>query len=143
MINFILGLFVAITLLLSTNGVSAQDGNLSSGEPLENLGSGKSFLIPECLQKAEQVRTTTGVKTSTSADCVTDTITFYTNLLLLVVAIGAFLYMLYGAFLYATAFGDDAKATQAKKVITYAIIGVIVAGISAMLVQLLKSLLQA
>lgn len=135
------GLLVAVGLLLGAGSVSAQ-GNLSSGEPLENLGSGKSFLIPECLQKAEQVRTTTGVKTSTSADCVTDTITFYTNLLLLVVAIGAFLYMLYGAFLYATAFGEDTKATQAKKVVTHAIVGIILAGLSAVLVQLVKSLLQ-
>ncbi|MEX0594774.1 MAG: hypothetical protein WD157_01595 [Patescibacteria group bacterium] len=133
--RLIFSLLTLIALALWSAPALAQD--LSSGSALDNLDqNGESFLIPECLQKSEQVRTA-------PATCVTDTITFYTNLLLLVVAIGAFLYMLYGAFLYATTFGDDAKATQAKKVVTHAIVGIIIAGMSALLVALVKSLLKA
>lgn len=36
------------------------------------------------------------------------------------------LFTFYGAFLYFTAYGDENKATQAKKSITYAIVGFII-----------------
>lgn len=108
--------------------------DISTDQGVEALQEGGS-LIPPCIRTAEGSR-------KSNADCVTQSIVFYTNILLVVIAIGAFLYMLYGAFLYATAFGDDSKIGLAKKTITHAIIGIIIAGMSALLVALLKSLLQ-
>ncbi len=124
---------LGLVILLFPAAVTAQE--LSSG------GGAASFLpggglIPECLRESEQVRTR-------GADCVLDSITHFTNLLLFLVAVAAFLYLLYGAFLYASAFGDEAKVGQAKKAITYAIVGVILAGASALLVALVRSILQA
>ena len=36
------------------------------------------------------------------------------------------LFTFYGAFLYFTAYGDENRATQAKKTITYAIVGLVI-----------------
>ncbi len=129
----LLFIFSAATFLIWPTTVSAQE--LSSGGGASSLLPGGG-LIPECLRKAESVRTT-------GSECVLQSITHFTNLLLLLVAVGAFLYLLYGAFLYASAFGDEAKIGLAKKTITYAIVGVILAGASAILVALVKSVLQA
>ena len=119
----------------STTDVILTSGNLdnllSSEEGVKILEGNN--LIPECI-RGEGSRTA-------NASCVTDTILFYTNILLVVVAIGSFLYMLYGALQYATAYGDDAKIVLAKKTVTYAIIGIIVAGISVLLVALVRSVL--
>jgi hypothetical protein len=41
--------------------------------------------------------------------------------------VATLLFTFYGAFLYFTAYGDENKATQAKKSITYAIVGFIIA----------------
>ena len=47
--------------------------------------------------------------------------------LLIGIAITAtILYTFYGAYLYFTAFGDEQKAAQAKKSITYAIVGFVI-----------------
>ena len=44
-----------------------------------------------------------------------------------VAVLATLLFTFYGAFLYFTAYGDENRATQAKKSITYAIIGFIIA----------------
>lgn len=93
-------------------------------------------LIPECIADPEKVRTA-------GASCITDSITHFTSLLLLGVALGSFVYLLYGAFLYTTAFGDEKKVEQGKKSITYALVGVVIATLAYLLVQLLKNLLNA
>jgi len=133
---------IALTItLVFTSSANAQiiDPNAPSGDEIINQASDSSdsgfSLIPDCLRKASEVRTADG-------NCVTYTITFYTNLLLYVVAIGAFGYMLYGAFLYATAFGDENKIGKAKKTITYAIIGVILSGSALLIVQLIRTILR-
>lgn len=126
-----------VTLLLVT-GVSttALAQNPPTGSSAGAASVAQKRLIPECLRVAEQVRTT-------GASCVLDSITFYTNLLLFVVAVASLLYMLYGAFLYASAFGDESKVGLAKKTITYAIVGILLAGMSALLVAVVKSILKA
>ena len=51
------------------------------------------------------------------------------------------LFIFYGAFLYFTAYGDEARATQAKKTITYAIVGLIIALLSFAIVSFVKGIL--
>jgi len=127
----LVSLLVALSIAFIAAPAHAQD-NLSSGEG-SNILSGGS-LVPKCIGTPEGSR-------SSDASCVTESIVFYTNLLLWVVAIGAFIYMLYGAFLYATAFGEESKVAQAKKTISHALIGVIIASLSVLMVELVKSLL--
>lgn len=88
-------------------------------------------LIPACLRDPELTRTS-------DISCVTSSITHFTSLLLLGVAFGAFVYLLYGAFLYATAFGDEKKVEQGKKSITYAIAGVVLAILARLLVEVVR-----
>ena len=135
MIKTILFSALAIGFILFPMSVFSQQNDSSSEKGAGILGAINVNLIPECIRD-EGSRTADG-------SCVTDAILFYTNILLVMVAIGSFVYMLYGAFQYATAYGDDAKIVLAKKTITYAIIGVIIAGISVLLVALVRSALGA
>ncbi len=48
------------------------------------------------------------------------------SLLIAVAIIVTIAFVLYGSFLYFTAYGDENKATQAKKSITYAFIGLLI-----------------
>jgi len=48
------------------------------------------------------------------------------------------LFVFYGAFLYFTAYGDENKATQAKKTLTYAIIGFSIAVMSLAIINYVK-----
>lgn len=132
MLKTILFSALAIGFILSPTHVFAQN-DPSSEEGARILSEEKPILIPECI-RGEGSRTA-------NASCVTDTILFYTNILLVVIAITSFFYMLYGAFQYATAYGDDAKIVLAKKTVTYAIVGIIIAGISILLVALVRSAL--
>lgn len=125
---------MAIGIVLSPIPIFAQD--ISSGRGTDILSGDNPSLIPPCINSPEESR-------DANASCITDSILFYTNILLAVVAISAFLYMLYGAFLYASAFGDEAKIGQAKKTVTHAIIGVILAGMSLLLVGIVRSVLGA
>jgi hypothetical protein len=140
--TLVAGVVLSFLLTALPIGASAQivDPDAPSGneilEQASDTNKNNFSLIPDCLRKASEVRTADG-------GCITYTITFYTNLLLYLVGIGAFAYMLYGAFLYATAFGDENKVGRAKKTITYAIIGVILAGSALLIVQLIRSILQA
>lgn len=116
--------------LLGIGSAAAQD----SGSGVTALTGGG--LIPKCIADPELVRTA-------GANCITQSITHFTSLLLLGVAIGSFVYLLYGAFLYTTAFGDEKKVEQGKKSITYALIGVVIATLSYVLVRLLQNILNA
>lgn len=50
--------------------------------------------------------------------------------------------LLYGGFLYITSQGDDHKTEQAKSIILYSIIGIIIIGISAVVVNVVISITQ-
>jgi hypothetical protein len=116
--------------LLGVGWAAAQD----SASGVKALTGGG--LIPKCLADPEKVRTA-------GASCITESITHFTSLLLLGVAVGSFIYLLYGAFLYATAFGDEKKVEQGKRSITYALIGVIIAALSNFIIRLLQNALKA
>jgi len=58
---------------------------------------------------------------------------FKTNLFPLMVGVAVFitvLFVFYGSFLYFTAYGDENRATQAKKTITYAFVGFFIVAMS-------------
>ena len=91
-------------------------------------------LIPLCLRTADKAATA-------DVSCITESIKYYTNMLLIVIAVAAFIYMLYGAFLYTSAFGDENKIKQAKKTITYALAGMILATLAYTIVAILSNIL--
>jgi hypothetical protein len=55
-----------------------------------------------------------------------------------IVGMLAVIIILYGAFLYVTAYGDDSKAETAKKTIFWAIIGVVFLALANTLVYIIK-----
>lgn len=122
--------WMVFPLVLPLTTVSAAEPNSSGGVAALTSGG----IIPECIADPEKVR-------STDFSCVQESILHFTNILLLGVALGAFVYLLYGAFLYATAFGEEKKVQQGKKAITYALIGVFIATISRLVVELLRNVL--
>lgn len=93
------------------------------------------FLYPPCLRS--------DVAQNATLDCVTQSLTYYTSALLVLITFGAFIYLLYGATLYVSAFGDEAKVKQAKDSIKYAIIGMLIALLANLLVGIIAQFLQA
>ena len=111
----------------------AQSDAASQEGPTTAVPSPAISLLPSCL--------TTDVQNA-EISCVSETVLHFTDLLLWLIAVAAFFYMLYGAFLYASAFGDEAKIKTAKSVMKYALIGVIIATLANFAVDLLKEALQ-
>lgn len=126
--RFFLILALSLTLV---SPVGAQDANSQAGAAA--LSTSPIQLLPDCLRVGAQ---------DADISCVSDTILHFTNLLLFLVALGAFLYVLYGGFLYTTAFGDESKVKTAKDVIKNALLGVIIATLAYALIGLLKNILQ-
>jgi hypothetical protein len=60
------------------------------------------------------------------------------NFLLIIAGVIAFLFVLYGGFLYLTAGGDAARAENGRKFITNALIGIIIVFVSYALVQFVR-----
>lgn len=54
---------------------------------------------------------------------------------LTLVGTAALAYLVYGGFLYITAAGDEKQISKAKTILTYAIIGIVVIGLSFAIVQ--------
>lgn len=57
------------------------------------------------------------------------------NASLALVAVIALGFIVYGGFLYVTARGDESQVSSAKTLLTYAIVGIIVVGLAAALVN--------
>lgn len=141
-VRLVLSVVVALYLVagaLPAHGQDALDPLPVSGKSgiASLLGADGKFLpniLPPCLRTVDEAA-------SADFDCVTDAIVYYINLLLAATAIVAFFYMLYGGYLYTTAFGDENKVKTAKGVIKYALIGIILATLAVFIVQLLQSVL--
>lgn len=63
------------------------------------------------------------------------------NFMLGLVAVLALAAMIWGALMYILSLGDEGKTEKAKKVILYAIVGVLVAGVSFVLLSVVRNLL--
>ncbi|HSX41763.1 MAG TPA: hypothetical protein VLE93_00245 [Candidatus Saccharimonadales bacterium] len=106
------------------------DGKFNPAEVFKADG-----LLPPFLRSADAAQ-------NADFSCLGAGISFYTSFLALIVSVVAFFYLLYGAFIYITAFGDDSKATQAKKVITQAIIGLVLAALAYTIISIVNTILQ-
>lgn len=78
-------------------------------------------LIPPCLRNDD------GGATVVFNDCVLGSISYYIQLLFVLVGVVAFFYIVYAGIQMATAFGNEGKYTSGKSTLLHAIIGVIVA----------------
>lgn len=58
------------------------------------------------------------------------------------VAILALAALIYGAVLYITSMGDEGKTERAKKIILYALVGIILLGVSGMIVNVAINLIK-
>lgn len=72
----------------------------------------------------------------TSTDSVSSLILKYVNFALPFLALGAFVAFVYAGFMYVTAYGNDDQIGKSKKVMIYAVIGLIVVIISYSVVRL-------
>ena len=63
------------------------------------------------------------------------TIVMIVNYALTIVGVIALAYIVYGGFLYITAHGDSGQVDSAKEIIIYAVIGIVVIGVAAALVN--------
>jgi hypothetical protein len=73
----------------------------------------------------------------TGTDNVSDLVLKYVNFALPYLALAAFLGFVYAGFLYVTAYGAEEQTGKAKKIMTYAVVGLIVVILSYGIVQLL------
>lgn len=64
-----------------------------------------------------------------------DTIMVIINYALTIVGVIALAYIVYGGFLYITAHGDSNQVDTAKNIIVYAVIGIVVIGVAAAIVN--------
>lgn len=84
------------------------------GKPLEN------FFIAPALR--DGLSSNVDLKT-----VITNSITYYTQILTGLAAFVAFCYIIYAGYIMFTAFGDEAKYATGKKTLQYAVIGFIIA----------------
>ena len=64
------------------------------------------------------------------------------NVLLSVVALIAAIFIIWGGFQYITSGGDENKAESAKRTILYAVVGLIIIGLSALIVNFVINAIQ-
>ncbi|MBU1018311.1 pilin [Patescibacteria group bacterium] len=79
---------------------------------------------------------TTGV---TAESNLGDLILKYVNFALPYLALAAFLGFIYAGFLYVTAYGNDEQVQKSKKILIYAVAGLVLVMLSYSIVQLLTS----
>jgi len=63
-----------------------------------------------------------------------------TQFLLTMMSVAAFVMLLYAGFIYFSSFGDSEKAGEAKNIIIYAVVGLVVAMLSFAIVQIISSI---
>lgn len=83
------------------------------------------------------LKTALGNSGVTKIDSVSELIVAYVNFALPYLALAAFLGFVYAGFLYVTAYGAEEQITKAKKIMIYAVVGLIVVILSYGIVQLL------
>lgn len=80
-----------------------------------------------------------GLPGDNGATALPDLIGQVINWFLVLVGVLALGFIVYGGFLYITSHGDENQVEQAKKIITYAVIGIVMIGISYAVVQFVIS----
>lgn len=82
-------------------------------------------LVPPCL-RTDASGVDGAVATLRLDQCLWGSIGYYIELLLILVAIAAFIYLIYGGIQMATAWGNESKYAAAKNTILHAVIGIII-----------------
>ena len=65
------------------------------------------------------------------------------NYVIAAAVIAAIVFVFYGAMLYFTAYGDENRATQAKKTILYAFVGLLIAALAFTIISFVQGILIA
>jgi hypothetical protein len=120
-----------------TFGDQAQDASTASPPPapiFTNDGTGDVTDTQSGINTLTDTLGNTGV---TGTANIGDLVLKYVNFALPYLALAAFLGFIYAGFLYVTAYGAEEQTTKAKKIMTYAIIGLVVVILSYGIVQLL------
>lgn len=91
------------------------------------------LFIPECFRTPTANLSVQG--------CLTGAISHYAQILFVLVGVVSFLMLLSAGYQMFTAFGDEAKYVQAKKTITYALVGIIIAVLAGTLVGIYTGIL--
>lgn len=94
----------------------------------------KFNLIPPCLRNAD------GGVTVKFNNCVLGSISYYIEILFILVGIVAFFYIIFAGIQMATAFGNESKYASAKNTLLHAVIGVIVATMAYSIVSFVTSI---
>jgi len=118
--NSWLGIFLAATAWLLALPVMAQ--------PSVPGGSDPTNIVPEA-------------QTTFRIDDLLDLVVTIANWILVFIGIIGVIFLLYGAFIYITAGGNDEKVGQAKKTIIYALIGIAVAILAFAIVSFVASII--
>jgi hypothetical protein len=104
---------------------------------LAQSGGGDPKTFSEGLDQIKTVADTNKLSEGRSAKEILQSIVKW---LLSLVGTVAVISLLYGGFLYITSQGDEGKAEQAKTIILYSVIGIVVIGISAIVVNVVISI---
>lgn len=100
--------------------------------PAVGLMAGDNLLLAK-LEKIEDAETKFGIAKGESVGQIKLTVNRVINIVLGLVGIIAIAIMIYGGFQYITAAGDEGQAESAKRTILYAVIGLIVIGLAAVI----------
>ncbi len=131
----ILSIFATVSLLavLVLPAVSLAEPPESIPTECTITNSIGSFGSTDCNTKTSQI----------GICCMLNTVYTVTNWIFYIITIIAVLMIIYGGFVYITAAGDPTKATQAKSILTFAVIGLAIALIAKLIPSLVKFILGA
>ncbi len=129
---------------INTNAqIFGTSGDCNSDSDCTVSGYSCNTTLKKCQLKDPEKTGVTDIKTTLKDTGVTGTedvgnlILKYVNFVLPFLAIAAFLAFIYAGILYVTAYGNDEQTGKAKKVIIYAVVGLILVILSYSIVQLL------
>jgi len=161
--NFFLVMFIASVFSISIAMAACNDGTLNPGEGCDT-NAGVIKYLGGALTCADLGDTTSGATLSCNANCTIDdsmcdggfgtppvianvptdfedAIINLTNWVLGFVAMIAVLAIVWGGVTYIGSAGDENKATNGKHIITYALLGLVVAGIAYAIVNVIVTVI--
>lgn len=99
-------------------------------------------LIPPCFRAPGSPG---AVEATSLKQCLIDgqdaVIPYWTQRLFVLTALVSFFYVLYGGFMMVTSFGNEARFTDAKRTVTYALIGFIISILAEVIIYAFINLL--
>ncbi|MCK5122935.1 MAG: hypothetical protein KAQ87_02200 [Candidatus Pacebacteria bacterium] len=165
-ISFFSLLIITSVFSVSVTMAACNDGTLDPGEGCDTDGAGVKIYLGGATTCADLGDTVSGNPLDCNADCTIDdslcgggfnidpldapanvpadfddAVINLTNWVLGFVAMIAVLAIVFGGVMYIGSAGDETKATTGKRVVTYALIGLVIAGIAYALVNVIVSII--